>query len=674
MNLLTTEKDLVAVAAALIGSDVSLSTAEAQLVRQSGGYASGKTVEDVRRAILRGGDPLGEAFVTIRSSKSRRYYGATYTPTPVVESMLSWAMTENTPSRIVDPGAGTGRYLVAAANRFPLARLIGVELDPMAALMLRANVAVLGLSPRTTILVEDYRSVRLPMIRGRTLFIGNPPYVRHHDISEKWKEWFAETAAGYGIKVSKLAGLHIHFFVKTMQLGKLGDFGAFITSAEWLDVNYGSALRELLADGLGGCALHVLDPNAMPFTDAMTTGAITCFRVGHRPDSLRVRSLGTLDQLDRLTKGKLIPWSDMAKSKRWSTIIRPGPKPSPGYIELGEVCRVHFTGGEPLLHPQLADMVSDFRTAFPAAEIVVVTNGILLAAQLDALLDAGVSKLSISLNAGSESAYRRMKREFPDLHLHAFSPEEIDFGQRKSGMELPDYFRWLIDAGLGTMPGTAAEILDDSVRQIISPRKLNTARWVEIVKAAHSVGLRSTSTLMYGHIETVEQVAAHLNLLREIQRETGGFTEFVPLGFIHERNILFNHMNARAGASMPEDLRMIAVARLFLRPWISNIQMSWVKMGPKLAQMALLSGANDFGGTLMEESISRESGSHFGENLPAEEIRQLIRAVGRTPVERSTTYQILRRFDDPAEDPPSLEPEQAPELSGPARWRAAAQY
>jgi len=266
-----------------------------------------------------------------------------------------------------------------------------------------------------------------------------------------------------------------------------------------------------------------------------------------------------------------------------------------------------------------------------------------------------------------------MKRDFPEIHLHAFSPEEIDFGHRKSGMELCDYLRWLMDAGLGTIPGTAAEILDDSVRAIVSPRKLNTARWVEIVKAAHSVGLRSTSTLMYGHIETVEQAAAHLNLLREIQRETGGFTEFVPLGFIHERNILFNHMNARPGASMPEDLRMIAVARLFLRPWISNIQMSWVKMGPKLAQMALLAGANDFGGTLMEESISRESGSQFGENLPQEEFRQLIRAVGRTPVERSTTYQVLRRFDDPADDPPSLEPEQSPELSGPARWRQASQ-
>jgi FO synthase len=266
-----------------------------------------------------------------------------------------------------------------------------------------------------------------------------------------------------------------------------------------------------------------------------------------------------------------------------------------------------------------------------------------------------------------------LKRKFPEIHLHAFSPEEIDFGHRKSGMELRDYLHWLMDAGLGTIPGTAAEILDDSVRAIVSPRKLDTARWVEIVKAAHSVGLRSTSTLMYGHVESVEQVAAHLNLLREIQRETGGFTEFVPLGFIHERNILFNHMNARPGASMPEDLRMIAVARLFLRPWISNIQMSWVKMGPKLAQMTLLAGANDFGGTLMEESISRESGSHFGENLPQEEIRRLIRAVGRTPVERSTTYQILRRFDDPAEDPPSLEPDQPRELSGPARWRLASQ-
>jgi FO synthase len=264
-----------------------------------------------------------------------------------------------------------------------------------------------------------------------------------------------------------------------------------------------------------------------------------------------------------------------------------------------------------------------------------------------------------------------IKARYPQLHIHAFSPEEIDFGHRKSGMALPDYLRWLVDAGLGSMPGTAAEILDDSVRQVISPRKLRRDRWVEIVTTAHSIGLRSTSTLMYGHIESKRQVAAHLALLRDIQKRTGGFTEFVPLGFIHERNVLFNHMGARPGSSAPEDLRLVAVARLFLRPWITNVQVSWVKMGPKLAQIGVMSGANDFGGTLMEESISRESGADHGENLPAEAMRRLIREIGRVPVERSTLYRVLRRFDDPAADPPSLEPRAEPQLSGPTRWRLA---
>jgi FO synthase len=264
-----------------------------------------------------------------------------------------------------------------------------------------------------------------------------------------------------------------------------------------------------------------------------------------------------------------------------------------------------------------------------------------------------------------------IKGEFPELHIHAFSPEEIDFGQRKSGMPLAEYLRWLVEAGLGTMPGTAAEILDDSVRQVLSPRKLSRDRWVEIVRTAHSIGLRSTSTLMYGHIENEWHVANHLGLLRDLQKETGGFTEFVPLGFIHERNLLYQQMGARPGSSAPEDLRIVAVARLCLRPWIRNIQVSWVKMGPKLAQTGLLAGANDFGGTLMEESISRESGADFGENLPAEDIRRLIREVGRVPVERTTSYAIRRRFDDPALDPPSLEPDRRPGLSGPARWRDA---
>jgi FO synthase len=262
-----------------------------------------------------------------------------------------------------------------------------------------------------------------------------------------------------------------------------------------------------------------------------------------------------------------------------------------------------------------------------------------------------------------------IKEVYPDLHIHAYSPEEIDFGHRKSGMKLEEYLQWLIDAGLGTMPGTAAEILDDEIRDILSPNKLKTDRWVEIITAAHKLGLRSTSTLMYGHIEEPRHIAGHLDLLREIQKETGGFTEFVPLGFIHERNLLYNLLGSRPGPSMQEDLRMIAVSRLFLRPWITNIQISWVKMGHKLGQMALCAGANDFGGTLMEESISRESGSDFGENTPPEEFRRLIRELGRTPVERTTLYDVVQRFEDPALDPESLEPVKTVDLSGPARSR-----
>ena len=268
---------------------------------------------------------------------------------------------------------------------------------------------------------------------------------------------------------------------------------------------------------------------------------------------------------------------------------------------------------------------------------------------------------------------RAIKEVYPDLHIHAYSPEEMDFGHKKSSMELGEYLSWLVESGLGTMPGTAAEILDDEVRDKLSPNKLKTDRWVEIIKAAHGVGLRSTSTLMYGHIEEPRHIAAHLDLIREIQKETGGFTEFVPLGFIHERNLLYNLMGSRPGPSMDEDLRMIAVSRLFLRPHITNIQVSWVKMGHKLGQMALCAGANDFGGTLMEESISRESGSDHGENTPPEEFRRLIREIGRTPVERTTLYGTVQRFEDPALDPPSKEPEhlqKQADLSGPTRWRA----
>ncbi len=256
---------------------------------------------------------------------------------------------------------------------------------------------------------------------------------------------------------------------------------------------------------------------------------------------------------------------------------------------------------------------------------------------------------------------RAIKAELPDLHIHAFSPEEIHFGVKKAGgMDLRDYLTMLKEEGLGTIPGTAAEILDDEVRKILSPRKLMTDRWVEIVTTAHEVGLRSSSTVMYGHIESEHHIAAHLELLRSIQKQTGGFTEFVPLGFIPWKTSLYREQGSRAGATTPEDLRLVAVGRLFLRPWIQNIQISWVKMGPRVGQVALMSGANDFGGTLMEESISAAAGSEHGDNLEATEIERLIRDIGRVPYERTTTYgRRSRDAEAPGREsppPPSEQP------------------
>jgi hypothetical protein len=256
--------------------------------------------------------------------------------------MVEWARAEiPAPVRIVDPGTGSGRFLIAAARRFPDAELVAVDVDPLAALMLRANAAVTGFADRLTVHLTDYRRLALPAVAGPTLFIGNPPYVRHHDIGDDWKTWFAATADRFGFSASKLAGLHIHFFFKTRELARPGDYGAFITAAEWLDVNYGSALRHLLADGLGGTAVHIIDPKAQPFSDALTTGAITCFRVGSRPTEIAMRTVGSLDDLAPLAGGLAVAMSEMAGAPKWSIFVRE-PKQAPaGFIELGELFRAH---------------------------------------------------------------------------------------------------------------------------------------------------------------------------------------------------------------------------------------------------------------------------------------------------------------------------------------------
>jgi len=234
-----------------------------------------------------------------------------------------------------------------------------------------------------------------------------------------------------------------------------------------------------------------------------------------------------------------------------------------------------------------------------------------------------------------------IKTRFPDLHVHAFSPMEIMYGARRTNMDYPAYIAMLRDGGLGSIPGTAAEILDDEVRELLSHKKVDVRTWIEIITAAHRLGVRTTSTVMYGHVETAGHVARHIDLLRDIQKETGGFTEFVPLGFIWENTRLYQDGMVTPQPKGVRDLRLYATSRVMLRGLIDNLQTSWVKLGHRLAQLSLRAGCNDFGGTLMEESISREAGADAGEYTSVEEIEALIRGIGRQPVQRTTLYDRM---------------------------------
>jgi len=260
-------------------------------------------------------------------------------------------------------------------------------------------------------------------------------------------------------------------------------------------------------------------------------------------------------------------------------------------------------------------------------------------------IDRGASEVCMQggINPETEPFFYRdllvaIKERHPRLHIHAFSPMEIMYGARRTGMSYRDYLTMLRDAGLGTVPGTAAEILDDEVREVLSHKKVDVRTWIDIITTAHELGLRTSSTVMYGHIETLEQISRHIVLMRDIQKRTGGFTEFVPLRFIHTNTELYKRGMPEPPPVGPLDFRVYAVSRLMLRGWIDNLQTSWVKLGTELAQLTLLSGCNDFGGTLMEESISKSAGADAGEYLPEESIRALISEIGRIPVQRNTTY------------------------------------
>jgi len=240
---------------------------------------------------------------------------------------------------------------------------------------------------------------------------------------------------------------------------------------------------------------------------------------------------------------------------------------------------------------------------------------------------------------------RVVREAAPDIHIHAFSPLEITHGARTLGLSLRQYLLELKKAGLSTLPGTAAEILDDDVRAIICPDKLNTSEWLNVMRTAHEVGLRSTATIMFGHVDSYESWARHLLAIRDLQEETGGFTEFVPLPFVHMEAPIWRKGKARSGPSFREALLMHAIARLALHPLIANIQTSWVKMGGGGAVSALRAGANDLGGTLMDESITRAAGGRNGQLCDPQQMMRLAADAGRTAHRRSTLYQKIRRED-----------------------------
>ncbi len=254
---------------------------------------------------------------------------------------------------------------------------------------------------------------------------------------------------------------------------------------------------------------------------------------------------------------------------------------------------------------------------------------------------------------------RAVKNATPGIHIHAFSPMEILYGIELTGMALADYLSMLRDNGLDTLPGTAAEILDDEVRFVLSRNKLSTAQWKEIICTAHRCGIRTTSTLMYGHSETPAHWVNQLLLFREIQNETGGFTEFVPLGFVHQNTLLFQQGLSRPGPTLAEHLKIHALARVMLAGSINNIQVSWVKLNRNLSQLCLHAGANDYGGTLMEENISREAGATAGQYTSPEEFQNLILEIGRIPAERNTTYtrMTIKLATEEFTSEHSLEPE-----------------
>ncbi len=248
-----------------------------------------------------------------------------------------------------------------------------------------------------------------------------------------------------------------------------------------------------------------------------------------------------------------------------------------------------------------------------------------------------------------ENICREIKKQVPNIHIHGFSPEEILYGATRSEISIEEFLKRMKEAGVDTLPGTSAEILDQKLRDRISPGRITVKDWERVIKTAHNMGINTTSTMMFGHLETIEQRIKHIVKLRDIQKETNGFTEFVPLNFVHSEAPMYKHQlheGIRQGGSGNDVLLTHAISRIMLNNSIDNLQMSWVKEGQKMSQLLLMWGANDFGGTLINESISTSAGSEHGQLIRPKEIRRMVREIKRMPAERDTHYNILKEFKD----------------------------
>lgn len=366
------------------------SSAENEAASCAAGIILDKSIiEQARHAVEAGGDPLGDLFISLHTADERRPQGAVYTPPDIVAYMLDAVGGQGEPARVVDVGTGSGRFLVAAGRGFPNAELIGVDLDPYACILARGHLVAAGLATRAQIIHHDYRSINLSQIDGSTLYVGNPPYVRHHQIDEEWKTWLVKTAARHGVPASKLAGLHAHFFLATAEMARPGDAGVYITSSEWMDVNYGALVRELLLRKLGGRRLHVVEPTAEPFPGVQTTAVITEFEVGAEPATVGFRRVPTVAQLREAPRYRTVGRERLASTHRWSELTFDELDANDELIEIGELFRVHrgqVTGANrvwiqgadtpPLPESVLFPSVTRARELFGAGEALADTQAL----------------------------------------------------------------------------------------------------------------------------------------------------------------------------------------------------------------------------------------------------------------------------------------------------------